>query len=157
MREDDQCPNADAPKVGGGDIDKMPVFIVYGMSIASSHAGIRHQIERTAKAILPVCFLDDDNGYLYLRGGEGGTKGGEARGELVWFSGGFHEEALRILDDIEAPWRKRGATIAVPEGQTSTVRCWAYFPESELPKKPPTQDRERREAETEARAPKWST
>jgi hypothetical protein len=110
---------------------QLPVFVVEGMSFSSSHADIRGKIEKSRKAILPMCHLVEKGGFLYLLNLTEGERGKTAKGELLWFKDQAYSQAIRILDSFEDPWRKRGRSTALPEGSDAAFPCWAYFPEGE--------------------------
>jgi hypothetical protein len=113
---------------------QLPVFVVEGMSFSSSHADIKGKIEKSCRAILPMCHLVEKGGFLYLLNLTEGERGLTAKGELLWFKDQAYSQAIHILDSFEDPWRKRGCSTALPEGSDVAFSCWAYFPEGEWKK-----------------------
>jgi hypothetical protein len=119
------------PPMGTGG-PRMPIFLVDGLSHGKDHPDLRNRVEGSCRGILPACTLEEDGGFLYLRKEETPGMARQApTGDLVWIKSGLHASTLSMLDRFESPWRRRGKTTALPDGEAEGMPCWVYFPEKE--------------------------
>ncbi len=110
-----------------------PVFLPDGMSYGRAHPDLSGRVERFCRGILPLFHLREEGGFLYLSKRIGVEIGARlAQGDIVWLRNKQYSTSLAFLDRVEAPWRKRASSMALPDGDEVAGACWVYLPEGGL-------------------------